>query len=147
MSGQVKIGISSMAGRVAPVFDVSRRLLVVDAENGRPATRQDVGVDAPDAFARVRQLRSLGVEVLVCGAISRPLEALVRGAGVHVVPHTCGPVEEVLAALLDDRLPEQAFLMPGCRGRRRGGRRRGRRGRRRRDAPGVKATDNQPERW
>jgi predicted Fe-Mo cluster-binding NifX family protein len=57
--------------------------------------------------------------VLICGAISRPLEAMLLSAGVEVIPQTCGPVEEVLKAFMSGKLTEKAFLMPGCCGRRR----------------------------
>jgi predicted Fe-Mo cluster-binding NifX family protein len=57
----------------------------------------------------------LGVDVLICGAISAPLRAVLAAEGVRVIPNRCGFVEEVLRAFLSGELTEQAFLMPGCR--------------------------------
>jgi len=59
------------------------------------------------------------MSVLICGALSQALEALLLAAGLQVVPNTCGPVEEVANAYLSGRLTEGAFLMPGCCRRRR----------------------------
>ncbi len=107
------------SGRISPVFDVARRLLVVDADVGTPPVRQEVVFEKEDLSARSSHLLSLGVDVLICGAISRPLEIMLAGAGVNVIPNTCGPVEEVLDAFLSGQLTERSFLMPGCGGGRR----------------------------
>jgi predicted Fe-Mo cluster-binding NifX family protein len=86
---------------------------------------------------RVIRLRNLGVDVLICGAISRPLAFMITGLGIELLPHIRGRIDEVLNAYLTSRLTEQRFSMPGCkagsrkrfRGRGRGqGRRRGCRG-------------------
>jgi len=68
------------------------------------------------------------VDVLICGAISRPLEMMLVSEGMQVIPHTCGPVEDVIRAYVSGRLTDQAYLMPGCCGQRRRTRARGGRG-------------------
>jgi hypothetical protein len=55
----------------------------------------------------------------ICGGISWPLEVMLLSARVEVIPQTCGSVEDVLKAFMSGRLTEQAFVMPGCCGRRR----------------------------
>ncbi len=62
---------------------------------------------------RVNQLEALGVEVLLCGAISRPLERMVRASGVKVIPCLRGSIEEVIEAYLDGGLSEARFTLPG----------------------------------
>ena len=61
----------------------------------------------------------LGVEVLICGAISRPLAEMITDSGIRLIPFLSGDVEEVIQAFLAGNLPNSAFLMPGCCGRRR----------------------------
>ncbi len=63
--------------------------------------------------------RQLDVDILISGGISTLLEATLTSLGVLVIPHTCGPTEEVLQALAEGRLQDKAFLMPGCCRRRR----------------------------
>jgi predicted Fe-Mo cluster-binding NifX family protein len=109
------------------VFDVARRLLAVDLDDGREVARSEHDLTHADPVRKTADVAALGVDVLVCGAISRPLEAMLSAAGVRVIPQVCGLVEPVLAAYASGRLTEEAFLMPGCCGRRRG--RHGRRGR------------------
>jgi predicted Fe-Mo cluster-binding NifX family protein len=106
-------------GRISPVFDAARRLLLVDIENGREIWRTEQIVEEPELGPRARRVAESGADVLICGAISRPLEAMLLSAGVEVIPQTCGPVEDVLKAFVSGRLTEQAFVMPGCCGHRR----------------------------
>jgi predicted Fe-Mo cluster-binding NifX family protein len=131
-SPAMKVGIPIWDDRVSPVLDVARRLLVVSIEGGAEVGRTEVDLAGPLPGARALQIRDLGVDVLISGAVSQPLEAALLAAGVRVIPQTCGPVERVLRAYLCGRLADDALLMPGCCGRRRrmrGRRRAGGRGR------------------
>jgi predicted Fe-Mo cluster-binding NifX family protein len=132
----MKVAVPTYGDRVSPVFDVARCLLVVDIDRGREVGREDTAITEADPGLRARHVADLGVDVLICGAVSRLLEGMLQAAGVRVIVHVCGPVEDVLRAFLSDGLTDQTFLMPGCCGRRR--RARGRRGggRRRLDAQG-----------
>jgi len=118
-------------GRISPVLDVARRFLVVEFRGADERSRREVAVEEAGLAPRARRIAALGAEWLVCGAVSRPLEVLLLSAGIRVVLNTCGPVEEVLAALRSGGLADDRFLMPGCRGpgRGRGLRRRFRGGR------------------
>ena len=115
----VKVAIPTWDARVSPVFDVAKRLLVVDVEGDVEVSREETAIDETQLIPRARRVAELGVDVLVCGAVSRPLEAMLVAAGVRVVPQTCGPVEDVLRAFVSGQLADNAFLMPGCCGRRR----------------------------
>ena len=124
----MKVAIATHDGWVSPVFDVAGRLLLVEIEAGQELSRLEAALTAAGPLARARHVAEMGVDELICGAISRPLEQMLLSAGVRVIPQTCGPVDEVLSAFAAGQLTEQAFLMPGCCGQRR----RMRRGRRRR---------------
>lgn len=101
------------------MFDVAGNVLLAEVEGGREQTRRTIALDASDPQARASQLAGLGTNVLICGAISWPLEMAVSAAGVEVIAQTCGDVEEVLAAFVQGQLGREAFLMPGCCGRHR----------------------------
>jgi len=120
----MKVAIPQWQGRVSPVFDVAGNVLVVEVDNGVEQTRREVVFDAEALQRRAVRLAETGANVLVCGAISWPLEMAIVATGIEVVPQTCGNIEGVLAAFIEGRLDQYAFLMPGCCGRRR---RRGRR--------------------
>ncbi|MCK4661133.1 MAG: NifB/NifX family molybdenum-iron cluster-binding protein [Phycisphaerae bacterium] len=114
---------------MSPVFDVAKRLLVVTLEGDREISREEAAIEETQLMARAKHVTQLGVDVLICGAISMPLEAMLVSAGVRVIPHTCGTVEEIIQAFASGRLTDETFLMPGCCGRRRRFRHRHRGGR------------------
>jgi predicted Fe-Mo cluster-binding NifX family protein len=140
----MKVAIPHWQGRVSPVFDVAGNVLLADVEGGKERTRQEVALDASEPQSRASQLAGLGTSVLICGAISWPLEMAVSAAGVEVIAQTCGEVEEVLAAFVKGQLGRGAFLMPGCCGRPRGRHHRHRGGRCRRN--GRKGGDGDAQR-
>ncbi len=115
----MKVAITNHDGRVSPVFDVARRLVLADVEQGRETSRKEEVLDQANPAARAHRIAEIGVDVLICGAISRPLQDMLTSFGVQVTPWVCGSVEEVLQAFLCGRLSNASFLMPGCCGRRR----------------------------
>lgn len=119
----MKVAIPTWSGGISPVFDVSRYLLVVDIERGEEISRHEEEIRETELARRAQHIIGLGVNVLICGAISWPLERMLVSEGVQVIPQTCGPVKDVLLAFVSGQLKGQAFLMPGCCGRHR--RRRG----------------------
>ena len=92
---------------------------MVDINDAAEVSRNEAIIEETQLVPRTRRVTQLGVNVLICGAISMPLETMLVSAGVRVIPHTCGTVEEVLQAFASGRLTDETFLMPGCCGRRR----------------------------
>jgi len=115
----MKVALPHWQSRISPVLDVAGNLLVIEVERGRETSRIEKKLLHQDPFSRAREISGLGVEILICGAISWPLEMALSAAGVQVIPHTCGPLEDVVKAFLNDGLCADSFLMPGCCGRRR----------------------------
>jgi predicted Fe-Mo cluster-binding NifX family protein len=118
----MRIAIPEWQGRIAPVFDVAGHLLLVDVEGGREVHREDKRLVKADVPGREAELLSFGTNVLICGAISAPLQSRIDARGIRVIAFICGTVDEVLTAYLNGTLYEVTFSMPGCRRRRwRGG--------------------------
>lgn len=127
--GVAKVALTIWEGRISPVFDVCREALVLSVEKGAIAARTREIVEASNDAAKVRRLEALGIQTLVCGAISEPLRREIEARGVRVIAFVAGEVEEVVRAYLDGALPDPGLSMPGCRGGMRGARRRQGRGR------------------
>jgi len=119
------VAIPVWQGRVSPVFDVAEQLLVVEYGGSAETTRRQEALSEQTPERRAERLRSLGVQTLICGAVSRPLEVLLAASRIEVIPRICGDVEEVLQAFLSTGLRDDRFAMPGCCGQRQR-RRRGR---------------------
>ena len=125
----MKVAIPHWQGRVSPVFDAATRLLVIEMADGHECDRVEVPLAGSDPAQRAKELARSEAGVLICGAISWPLEMAISSEGIEVIAQVCGQIEEVLSAFLEGRLADPAFLMPGCCGQRR--RFRGGHGRRR----------------
>lgn len=111
--GMNRFGITHHMGYVSPVFDVARSVLAVAIQNGQAGACEDISLATVDPFLRAQELKNLGVNVVVCGAISRPYEYALSAKGIRVIGSVCGRVEEVLSALLNGTLDDERFLTPG----------------------------------
>lgn len=110
----MSVAIAHWDGRVSPVFDVSRHLLLMPAMGVHDESlRRDVALTQDDPQRRAREVAALGVRVLLCGAVSKTLEAALAGAGVQVIGFLCGDVDEVLDGYCHDNLGQKRFRMPG----------------------------------
>jgi predicted Fe-Mo cluster-binding NifX family protein len=118
LSHKMRVAIPVWQESVSPVFDVARNLLLVDVKAGVEQKRWLEPVNETDLLARAGRLKALSVSILLCGAVSWPLEQTLVSAGIEVIPHLCGDVNEVLGAYLSGRLWDRIFVMPGCGGRR-----------------------------
>ena len=117
----MKTAFSVLDQRIAPVFDTSRSVLLVESAGGRnPAGGGLRAIAGETAQQKTSWLSGQQVDVLVCGAISRTLECCLEASGINVVPFVSGEVSEVMAAFSKGSIGDYAFTMPGCCGRRRG---------------------------
>jgi predicted Fe-Mo cluster-binding NifX family protein len=110
----MRVAIPLWQGRVSPVFDESSRILLVDVSNKQEQRRQEESLISQNPFERAQLLPKLGVDLLICGMISQTQRAALASAGVRIIPHICGSMEDVIAAFLDGRIESGALLMPGC---------------------------------
>jgi predicted Fe-Mo cluster-binding NifX family protein len=110
----MKIAIPHWQGRVSPVFDESRQLLLVDILNSGEIRYAEKRLRNSDPLLRAKDVANSGAEVLICGAVSLTLEMALLSENIKVIPCTCGPVKEVIKAFIDGKLLDPLFLMPGC---------------------------------
>jgi len=113
----MNVGIAVWGERVSPLLDTCRELLIVDVEGGKEVSRRRAEFGEYLLPLRVRRLAELGLDVLICGAVSRVLLAMISCCGIRLIGWTSGDVEEVLRAFLSGGLNGKQFVMPGCPGR------------------------------
>jgi predicted Fe-Mo cluster-binding NifX family protein len=115
----MKIAIPLWQGRISPVFDEARKILLLDVSEKQEQHRQEESLVARSPFERAQMLPMLGVDLLICGMISQTQQTALASAGIRTIPHICGQIEEVIAAFLEGRIESGEFLMPGCSSRKR----------------------------
>jgi predicted Fe-Mo cluster-binding NifX family protein len=118
----MKVAIPEHQGRVAPVFDTCCRMLVFRQNPAGSDLVAQEDWSMVSRQARAVRLKELGVDVLLCGAISCSIEDQVHLNGIELVAWLAGDVPKVLSAFREGTIMESEFAMPGtlmCRQRRR----------------------------
>ncbi len=110
----MRVAMTIWQGHVSPVFDVCRQAVVLTVQRGRVVSESTRPVRQPDPRKKIRRLLELGVEVLICGAISTELTQELVASGVCVISFVAGETERVFDAWFRGNLPSPEFTMPGC---------------------------------
>ncbi|MGD9007333.1 MAG: NifB/NifX family molybdenum-iron cluster-binding protein [Desulfobacteraceae bacterium] len=100
--------------RIAPLFDVAGKIHVVESEAGNITAQTGVCLDDPSPALKVRRLADLGVQMVVCGAISRSARNMLTAYGIELVAYINGDLDTVIDAWQNDQLRTDALRMPGC---------------------------------
>lgn len=111
----MKIAIPIWEDKLSPVLDTASRLLIVDEEDGRETSRCEIFLNDANLSRRCLQMKGLGVDLLICGAVSRACSSMLASEGITVIQEIAGRTEEVLGAYLKGELLHSNFFMPGCR--------------------------------
>jgi predicted Fe-Mo cluster-binding NifX family protein len=106
------IAIPVWNSRVSPVFDVAKtvRIAHLDDRGG------ELIADGTHVLSSARPeavLSEVGVDVLVCSAISAPLEAAICGLGIEVISDICGSPDEIISAIAAGDTELARFRSPG----------------------------------
>lgn len=120
----MNVAISIWQDRISPVFDTSQCLQIFTV-NGEQVDSRRENISERLALSKIQWLTELGIDVLICGAITPSLHFDVLAAGIEVWPFACGYAELILNDFLTNNKIDSRFFMPGY-GRQ--NRRRGRRG-------------------
>ena len=101
--------------RIAPVFDVARRVIMVDSRAAGKDIQTEVLLSGDQPLQKAQQLSEMGVDNLVCGAISRGLQAVLTARGIQVVAYVAGDVQAVIDAWRRPHFEIETYAMPGRR--------------------------------
>lgn len=111
----MKIALSVWKDCISTVFDAADQLLIVDPAGDKPISRRTYRFLASDPVNRAAEMKEQGIDVLICGAISRPMEISIVSLGIKLYPFARGTVDEIVNAYRESRLNQAIFFLPGCR--------------------------------
>jgi len=111
----MKLAMPVWDDSVSTVLDFSDCLMIIDSKSGIVSDRSMADFAGNTIVEKVARLRELNIQVLLCGAVSRPMERMITASGVDIVPFLRGRVDDVLNAYFSGRLLEPGFMLPGCR--------------------------------
>lgn len=111
----MKTALTIWGNRISPVFDSANTLLIVEIKDQQICSRryEPFYPDFPSRLAG--RLADLGIQVLICGAISEMPAKIIESAGVKLIPFITGSTDEVLDMYARGNAFIEPFLMPGCR--------------------------------
>jgi len=90
-------------------------MLVIDIEQGAEMGRETVYLDEMSLAERCSLLAKMGVTNVVCGGVSEIFANMLMGAHIHLLNGIAGDKDDVIKALLNERLDKPQFYMPGFR--------------------------------
>jgi predicted Fe-Mo cluster-binding NifX family protein len=110
----MKAAFAFLDKRIAPVFDTAQQIHVVEVESDRIVSEMQESLALELPMQKTLRLADLGIGMLVCGAISQPLQVMVAAYGIHLIPFVAGDLKEVIQAWFNGNLASSNFAMPGC---------------------------------
>lgn len=113
----MKTAFAQWENRIAPVFDTARQIHVIETAAGEVIAEMQETLPEHPLLQKALRLVELGVDTLVCGAISRPMHGLIAAYGIQVIPFVTGDLNDVIHAWRRGNLSHEMYAMPGCRGR------------------------------
>ena len=120
----MKAALTEWQGRIAPVFDVAGTVLIFETEPEGESREESMAMPTDSPQSKLTFLKARQIDVLICGAVSQFLAALICDRGIEMIPLIKGRIPEVLEGYLIGNLSDTRFMLPGAlpgikRGRRR----------------------------
>ena len=116
----MKVALSVFKDSISTVFDVAQQIMVLEVDETDEPKRTMLKLETNDPMRRASELSETGIDVLICGAISRSMQAAIMARGIVVYPFVRGMTEDVIVAYQNGRLGHASYALPGCRGRKQG---------------------------
>lgn len=114
----MKIAIPLFDIRISPRFDCAQSFLIAETENGKVIERKELQAGLWTPLERVKKLRDLGVDTLICGGIDEVSARRFISCRIRIYSWVTGGAEEAIDSLLRGELESGIMVGPG--GRRRG---------------------------
>lgn len=109
----MKLAIPVWENKVSPVLDTASRLLVVEVKEAGDVSRFEIFLDERDLSRRCMRIQGLGIDTLLCGAVTRHFADMLEASGIDLIPGISGQPDEVLDACFQGKLAHAKYLMPG----------------------------------
>lgn len=110
------VGVVRMENRVAYRLDCAETILVASKDRNGNVRLEEAALSERDPIRRVQQIADLGIETLICGAVSGFVFRMFQHHGVRVIGGVIGDAQDVLDHYLSGNLRAGAILQkPGMR--------------------------------
>lgn len=108
-----KIAMTVWGGRISPVFDSARTLLIVELVDDEIGSLSFQEFDPDRPMQLVQMLRDQDIMIVICGAVSEGPAHILETAGLELIPFIAGSVKEVVKTFLLRKPVWTELTMPG----------------------------------
>lgn len=105
------VALPARTSDIAPIFDLSSRMLLVNLHDNGNTKRMDLYVHKLSTADRINTLSKAGVTTLICSCISADSHKMLENLGIQVIWGISGPIDDVIAAFVSNHLEESAFCV------------------------------------
>ena len=109
----MRIAVPIWGNKVSPLLDTASKLLILESPGRGKTSRMEAYLGEQEISRRCIRIRKLGVDVLICGAVTRTFSDLLKASGIDIIQGISGKIEEILEAYFNGALIQTKFLMPG----------------------------------
>jgi predicted Fe-Mo cluster-binding NifX family protein len=92
----MRLALTTYNGRISPLFDCARIVLVVDDEHGEEAMPETSIIEDLSPYEKIKRLQGMSINALICGGIDQHTRMLLEYEGIEVFPWVTGDVDSVL---------------------------------------------------
>lgn len=105
--------ISSYGDTIATTFDFSTEISIFECVDKRVINHRTYVLDEPFIPLRAAKLQSLGVSILICGAISNRSSTIIDHAKIKVISGITGLSREIMDKYLSGDTLLENYRLPG----------------------------------
>lgn len=108
-----RIAVPVFNGRVSPVIDTCTQLYMLESDGRQFVANRTVPMKGASIFERASEIKKLGIQLIICGAVGEAFYNLLKEADIDLVCGITGDIDEVIDAYRDGALSQVRFRMPG----------------------------------
>jgi hypothetical protein len=108
-----RIALPAFRGRVSPVLDTCDHLCLPHPDDKEQAAQRTVPMKGLSIYERTSEIKKLGIQFIICGAVSESFYNLLKEAGIDLRCGISGDIDEVIQAYHTGKLDQSRFRMPG----------------------------------
>lgn len=109
----MKLAMPIWENHVSTVLDFSENLLIIEIEGREIISQSSINWSLCNDAMKASLLKEEGVSVLLCGAVSKPLQILLENMGINLISCLRGQKDVILNAYMEGQLCEKSFRLPG----------------------------------
>lgn len=109
---RTRVAISCFGEEVAPCFDTVRRFRYWIIVDGKAVDYRELEAEGTEGISRVKLLKQVGVDVLICNGITERLREMLEADGCVVIDGVVGSASDALFGFLAGQIKQRSERPP-----------------------------------